>query len=360
MKVLVVTVVHHPQDARIRARQIECLLTRGVQISLAAPFEDFQVEELDPRVNPINLPRAEGTNRVLALRAATKLITHSSSEFDLVLIHDPELIFAARKSTVPVIWDVHEDTSAALSMKSWLPGIFKIPAKLLIRYLERYAEKKFTLILAESSYQNRFKKKKRIVPNTTLVKPLKNVADRSSVIYLGTISSARGGYELIELAKKLQSFDITVELIGLCGEPQLEVALIDLNNSATLRWYGFMPNVEALNLLQGAIAGLSLLHDQPNYQHSQPTKIFEYLAAGLPVITTNNPAAAQLVTKANCGFIVNFHEVDAVVEAVTKLRDDAQLRRTLGNNGYEYVLTNHSWDKDQEVFLSAIEDALAK
>jgi hypothetical protein len=159
MKVLVVTVVHHPQDARIRARQIECLLTRGVQISLAAPFEDFQVEELDPRVNPINLPRAEGTNRVLALRAATKLITHSSSEFDLVLIHDPELIFAARKSTVPVIWDVHEDTSAALSMKSWLPGIFKIPAKLLIRYLERYAEKKFTLILAESSYQDSRRKR---------------------------------------------------------------------------------------------------------------------------------------------------------------------------------------------------------
>ncbi len=46
----------------------------------------------------------------------------------------------------------------------------------------------------------------------------------------------------------------------------------------------------------GALAGLSLLHDEPNFRHSLPTKVVEYMARGVPVVTTPLPAAADLVT----------------------------------------------------------------
>jgi hypothetical protein len=60
----------------------------------------------------------------------------------------------------------------------------------------------------------------------------------------------------------------------------------ELEPAGVLRWRGYLPNAEAMRLLDGALAGLSLLHDQPNYRHSQPTKVIEYMAHGVPVLTT--------------------------------------------------------------------------
>ena len=64
-----------------------------------------------------------------------------------------------------------------------------------------------------------------------------------------------------------------------------------------MEWFDFMPNAQALAMLPGALAGLALLHDQPNYAHSLPTKLVEYLAHGVPVVTTPNRTAVELVQR---------------------------------------------------------------
>ena len=107
MRVLVVTVVHHPQDARIYYREISSLLNHNIQVSYAAAFESFVTTELDPRIEQINLPRANGKQRASALMAVKKLLRARSSEFDLVLLHDPELLLVAGASKTKVVWDVH-------------------------------------------------------------------------------------------------------------------------------------------------------------------------------------------------------------------------------------------------------------
>ena len=53
-----------------------------------------------------------------------------------------------------------------------------------------------------------------------------------------------------------------------------------------LRWPGFVPNDQAMPVGDGALAGLSLLQDEPNFRHSLPTKVVEYMARGVPVVTT--------------------------------------------------------------------------
>ncbi|MFD0395345.1 glycosyltransferase [Streptomyces nogalater] len=75
-----------------------------------------------------------------------------------------------------------------------------------------------------------------------------------------------------------------------------------------MRWYGFLPNDRALARLSGALAGLSLLHDQPNYRHSRPTKVVEYMAHGVPVVTTPTPLAAELVERHGCGLVVPYRD----------------------------------------------------
>src|SRR4029077_5887508 len=89
----------------------------------------------------------------------------------------------------------------------------------------------------------------------------------------------------------------------------------------------------------GALAGLSLLQDEPNFRHSMPTKVVEYMARGVPVVTTPLPAAADLVTRYGCGFVVPFGDPRAAADAVLKLAGDASLRAKVGSRGHDAALT---------------------
>lgn len=360
MRVLVVTVVHHPQDARIYFREIAALLEFGHQVSYAAPFESFEIKNIDPKLETIAIPRATGKRRFAALMAVRKLLRTRSVDFDLVLLHDPELLLAASASKSPVVWDVHEDTAAAISAKAWIPKLFKSPLIRLIKNLEKNAESKYNLLLAEQEYQARFQKSHPVIPNTTSVPEYVEVEPTNSVIYLGNITKLRGGETLLAIGKDLAKNGISLELIGGCPEPELAARLSIAAQSGELIWHGFVPNEIAKTKLTGKLAGLSLLHNHPNYQVSQPTKIYEYLAAGIPVITTALPHAEQLVSNADAGVIVNFDNPQEVVQQILNLKADKSLWHRYSKNGHEYVEKNHNWKIDREKFIAVLEGFVAK
>ncbi|WP_306291642.1 glycosyltransferase [Microbispora sp. GKU 823] len=150
MHVLVMTVVHHPEDARILHRQIRALVDAGHEVTYAAPYTARGVV---PRswVTGVDLPRAAERRRLAAVRAARKLFKSMRGKVDLALIHDPELLFAVAgvRGRPPVVWDVHEDTPATLSLKPWLPAFLRPPMRFLARLLETTAERRLHLLLAE-------------------------------------------------------------------------------------------------------------------------------------------------------------------------------------------------------------------
>jgi glycosyltransferase involved in cell wall biosynthesis len=119
-------------------------------------------------------------------------------------------------------------------------------------------------------------------------------------------------------------------------------------------WHGALPNAEAVNRLRGALAGLSLLHDLPNYRRSLPTKVVEYMAHGVPVVTTPLPVARELVEDAGAGMIVPFGDVTATAEAVRALRADPALRERLAKAGVFAARDHLDWRLEAPVFLAAL------
>ncbi|MCI3270977.1 glycosyltransferase [Streptomyces cylindrosporus] len=362
MRILVVTVVHHPEDARILHRQIAALRERGHQVVYAAPFTARKVA---PRadVEGVDLPRAAGRDRGAALRAARELLAERGPETDVVLLHDPELLLALpgtlrrwrRTGKAPVtIWDVHEDTAAALTMKRWVPRALRPPLRLAVRAAEGLAERHLRLLLAEDAYQERFRRAHPVVPNLATAPPdplPPPGAER--VVYLGHLSRARGTLDLIETAALLAPA-IRVEVIG-AADPDVRDALTAADRDGVLRWHGFLPNDRALALLPGALAGLSLLHDQPNYRHSRPTKVVEYMAHGVPVVTTPTPLAAELVDRHHCGLIVPYEDPAAAAQAVQRLRTDPELRLSAARQGRSAALTTLNWQHRAADFTGLLE-----
>jgi glycosyltransferase involved in cell wall biosynthesis len=346
MRVLIVTVVHDPEDARIRHRQLVSLLDAGVRVTYAAPFAAYG-RTPPVGVRALDLPRARGRRRLRAVRAARRLIRAEARTHDVVLVHDPELLLAlagsAPRGGRPVrVWDVHEDTAVALGMRGWLPAPLRPLAVRAVRALERWADRRLRLLLAEDAYAARFPRSHPVVPNSVLVpaeQPPQPGADR--VVYLGRLTVPRGALELVELGRRLQG-RVQLHLVG-PADPDCADAVAQAHRDGCLVHHGFVPNDEAIGLLAGALAGLSLLHDEANYAHSRPTKAMEYMAQGVPVITTPNPVSVDLVQRYDCGLVVPFDDPAAATEAVLRLQAEPALRCRLGQAGRRAAVEDLDW-----------------
>lgn len=376
VNVLVMTIAHPPEDARIRHREIVALLEQGHQVTYAAPFRAFGSE---PRsavagLRLIDLPHSAGAphRRLIPMVRATAVALRESRPDrrsaenggqDVILVHDPELLPPLaiarlarwfRRRRLPVlVWDVHEDPAAQMFMLP-LPAWAQRAGAAALTAVERLAERAFRLLLAETPYQERFRRPHPLVPNSVRVPTAapQPAEKRPRVVYLGALTRARGSAEIIEIARRLP--DVTVEVLGNARpdvDTELRQAMVTAPN---LRYRGFVPNTEALQHLPGALAGLSLLHDQPNYAHSQPTKVMEYMAHGLPAITTPNEASRALVTAADAGAVIGFGDVDGAVRTIREWDADRATRDRLAANAYRAALDRHNWNTDGPVFAETL------
>jgi glycosyltransferase involved in cell wall biosynthesis len=419
MHVVVCTVVHHPADARVFYREIQALLAAGHDVTYIAPHgeqaapvpehhdqpersraargpapvtagaagrraADAARPAQPPRrpdapgaaesagtlpgtpgtgggtLRTVTIPRAAGRRRLGALRAAKAAMAAHTAGADLLLVHDPELLLVLppRRRRPPTVWDVHEDTAAALTTKAWLPAWLRPVAAAGVISAERLAERRLHLILAEHGYNDRFAAAHPVVPNTAYVpEAAAPPSGPRRVVYVGHLSPDRGSAEMTELGRLLRPHGIAVELIGpadAAAKAHIEAA------GDAVTWHGFVPNDGALRLAEGALAGLSLLRDEANFRHSMPTKVAEYMARGVPVVTTPLPLAVELVEAADGGFVVPFNDPRAAADAVLKLDADPDLRAKMGLRAHEYALRHLAWPPHAAEFVAQLEAWAAK
>jgi glycosyltransferase involved in cell wall biosynthesis len=388
VRVVVCTVVHHPADARIFYREIQALLDAGHDVTYIAPHDEAeqryvqdQSQGQTPRqgersvassspaapaphpgeaqgrgsLTTVTIPRAVGRQRLGALRAARAAMAAQVAGADLLLVHDPELLLVLppRRHRPPTVWDVHEDTAAALTTKSWLPAVLRSIAAGGVHVAERTAERRLHLLLAEHGYNDRFAGSHPVVPNTTYV-PATTAPPGAPrrVVYIGWLSPDRGSAEMVELGRLLRPHGIAVELMGQAdGAARAHIEA----GGDYVHWHGFVPNAEALRQLEGALAGLSLLQDEANFRHSMPTKVAEYMARGVPVVTTPLPLAVELVEAGDAGFVVPFNDPQAACDAILKLDADPDLRVKMGLRAHEYALGNLAWAPHAAAFVAQLE-----
>ncbi len=359
--VLVVTVVHHPADARVYHREITALLAAGWRVTYAAPFTGHHRAQPTPgaRLRTLDLPRAHGRHRTAALRAARALLAREGERHAVVLLHDPELLVAAAGLGLRnLVWDVHEDTAASLGAKTWLPPGGRLLGRVAVRGVEQWADRRMPLLLAEYAYQDRFDHPHDVVPNATWVPVHVDGPGTDRVVYLGTVTMARGAALLGEVGRLLRrraGDAVRLEVVGPTADRASATLLGRARERGDLSWDGFVENTEALPRLRGALAGLSLLHDLPNYRHSMPTKVLEYMAYGVPVVTTPLPVPAEVVRSAGCGVVVPFGDPEAVVDEVLALRADPARAARMGAAGHDRVLACYDWRTLSRDFVATME-----
>ena len=191
-----------------------------------------------------------------------------------------------------------------------------------------------------------------MVPNSPEVPASVPPSEPGRAVYLGHVTVARGARVLLELGRLLAP-QVRLDVIG-HAHPNLEDELRAATARGELHWHGYVANHDALAMVQGATAGLSLLRDEPNYRHSRPTKVMEYFAHGVPAVATSLPRSRALIEESGGGFVVPFDDPVAVAEAVLTLHADESVRTAMAHAGRHWVLRHADWRRDGPAFVETL------
>jgi glycosyltransferase involved in cell wall biosynthesis len=288
--VLVLSVVHQADDPRLRLRTVGVLAERfAVRYATRPPGP---VDRSDHHW--VILRGGRSRRHLRAAREAWR------PDVGLLSVHDPELIPLGLAihllRRIPVVLDVHEDVPSQLRTKPWLPAVLRMPLALLSGVLLRRAERHLAITLAEPGYAHLFRREHAVLPNYPLVDKLPEPAPAGDdIVYVGDVTEARGATFAVEVVARMATRH-RLRLIGRCA-PELHARLDALaaDLGVDLDLPGFVAHHDAMQAVAVASVGLCPLEDQPNYRHSLPTKVLEYLALGVPVAASDLPGTADLV-----------------------------------------------------------------
>src|SRR5690606_5466529 len=85
-----------------------------------------------------------------------------------------------------------------------------------------------------------------------------------------------------------------------------------------------------------------------------PNKLFDYMAAGIPVLTADARPAARVVRQSGCGGVFESGNADAMARAIASLADP-KFRRRCGANGRQAIQDRYNWEIDAQRLLEAVE-----
>jgi glycosyltransferase involved in cell wall biosynthesis len=132
----------------------------------------------------------------------------------------------------------------------------------------------------------------------------------------------------------------------------LKDKVIHFGLSERVQFLPKMPWAELMRVTKSADAGLSLERDTNiNYRYSLPNKLFDYISAGLPVITGNLPEIRKIIEAYDCGLIIPEITPGEISRAIIELRDNPELRNRLKKNSAN-AFAALNWNNEQEKVIS--------
>lgn len=352
-----ISTVHPRWDTRIFYRECVGLYGAGYEVYLLVA--DGRGDEITEGIHVLDIGKEN--SRLKNFFKSHARIKEKVSELKphIVHFHDPELMYVGRKIQsrgIHVIFDIHENTAVQILDKGYIPKFLRKPVSFLYKRIEGFLIKKFHLVIAEHSYFEVYGEKGMSITtvlNTPVLedfRPYKNTTRRGNqIFYIGGISNDRGLDVTLEALKilKKRGCGFFMHYVGPIAEEKVqELALDEIKDH--IRFYGRMDFKGGYEISKNCIVGLSVLKPIKNYIGSYSTKIFEYMAVGLPVITSNFPLYKDIVEKYNCGYCIDPYAPGMMADRIEELIKSPEKAVTMGLNGIEIVKDGFNWNSEEQ------------
>ncbi|MFA7349577.1 MAG: glycosyltransferase [Methylotenera sp.] len=345
-------------------------LATHYQLTVISSFPLTQAELQFSNVNYIVIKASPGRLGWLSyLWVCATLIRHQQPDV-AVLLHSMAAPVALLVGRVPTVtyWNEHP-THVAPEPETVAP--IKRMTRGLVRWLMFYGACKSNLVmpigeahrddlLAHGCQQERTRMIYMGVEQSFVGVALSEVprsdADPLQLVYVGSVHQDRGRDVMLE-AIKIANQDQKIAHLTIVGASaeQLEYckkAIQTLGIAEFITVLGRVPGRSIPNFMKTADAGLCLWEDLPWYRFNPPTKLFEYLVAGLPVLASNIRTHTQYIQNGVNGFVFEYDSCSLaqVIKHLWHHRSQIHAMKLQARNSSNAYL----WQTIEPQFLAAV------
>lgn len=353
--------VHNPRDNRVFRKECVSLARAGADVWFVGAQEGDEVVD---GVHVIGVGKASGRLDRLTRRQVRAWRALDRISPDLVHVHDPELIPLvltwSKLRDRAAVYDAHENLVGQIDGKEYLPDWARPIARLAARGVIGAADRFFDGIVAStptvlSFYHNA---NRAVVRNYPLLTDYPSSTDAvkkdGQAVYVGMLSAGRQVDRMFDMISRVPQSHLTVAGIP---DPEVRGFFEDLSPEQRIEWLGRIPGEEVPHVLAQSRVGIAFFKPLKNYQEALPTKLFEYMAAGIPFISTDLPFLVNLFDGKDCGIFVDTSQgAEAAAEALRSLLADPDRCAEMGANGRRAIEEEFSFEAELPNLL-AVEGA---
>jgi glycosyltransferase involved in cell wall biosynthesis len=298
---------------------------------------------------------------------------------DMIIVRDlplcPTAVHVGRRFGIPVVLDMAENYPAMMR------ALWETDRHTLIDYVvrnpratswvERYSVKAVDHIITvvEESAERVHalgvpRAKLSVISNTpprARVRPRREHASRATtdVVYMGNLEVARGLLEAIEAVAILRDRGVSARLriIGRGrDEALLRARAAELGlDASSVEFLGFIEShEEALGIVAASDVGLIPHRKCESWDTTIPNKLFDYMAAGIPTVSSNAAPCERIIEETGAGEIFVSGDAASLADAIVRASAPGR-GRELGEAGQRAVLDRYNWEHDTGTLLGLLD-----
>ena len=294
---------------------------------------------------------------------------------DLFHVHEPDLLgpAIAVAGVRPVIWDVHESYLDVIMERTWIPRYLRPAVRRAWDWKERRMVRRCAAVIAVTEpIAKRYRDlgaEVEIVANVPDLSEWRQLPpiprDGATCVFTGAIRQDRGLVEVVQAISILKERGVTARL-DLAGPtyPWLISQLLDEAErrgiGGQVKYHGILAVDDAQKLAHASSIGIVTYLPIGNNMAGWPTKLFEYMAHGLPLVYSEFPMYRAVAEPGGAGIAVDPTSAEAVADAIERSVRDPELARRMGEAGKRAVMERFNWENEKSKLLNVYRRVLAK
>lgn len=365
IRVAHVSTAHHRNELRVHLKQCNSLATAGYEVYFIVADGGGDARIGDVQVLDVGAPRGRFQRMLVCpwrlLRRAWQI------RASVYHFHDPELLTIAlglRRNGAKVIYDSHEDVPRSVMSRDWIPLWARRIVSASFEVFENFVARRMACVVGATPFiAERFERagcralaiNNFPLPSEIRMEPVSRTP-LPVICFLGGISRVRGVREIV---MALESQPTRMVLAGPFDSDETQRELEQLAGWSNVDYKGNLERKAAVETMMASMVGMICYLPEPNHVNAFPNKLFEYMAAGLPVIASNFQLWQDIIDGAQCGICVDPSSPSEIRQAIARMMGDPEGCRRMGENGRKAVLERYNWASEEKKLFRLYQDALA-